>query len=184
LIHAGLEDVRFVEYNELFKLIRFSFNDREISYRNLLESFIYTKVLVIDDFGMEVSGNLVWVLDNIGYIVNERYTANLPTIMTSNYWRPIPKEEGASLTDANEEPNPYAARSHEVGKILREQEARRREQNMDEAYWDRISYRLRSRIAEMCHEVLIEGFDYRKKQARNRDRLLQIAQEKRKREDH
>lgn len=159
LVHAGLEDVRFVEYNELFKLIRFSFNESNISYRGLLEGFVRTEVLVIDDFGMEISNNLTWVLDNIGYIVNERYVANLPTIMTSNNWHPLSKKE-------DEKPD------------------RESTWGTDEEEWEHISYRLRSRISEMCHEVRVEGFDYRKKLARIRDLKLKVAREKRRGRDN
>ncbi len=63
LIHAGLYDVKFIEYNELFKQIRFSYQGGEISNQQLFHSLTQAKVLVIDDFGMEVSGGMVWVLD-------------------------------------------------------------------------------------------------------------------------
>lgn len=177
LIHAGLTNVRFIEYNELFKQIRFSFDNKTISYKGIFDQLTRTQVLVIDDFGMEVSGNLVWVLDNIGYIINERYVANLPTILTSNYWRPI-REEGGAKPQV-EPSNPYETHnSWEAGRAHRARDEAERQQDEDDAYWDRISYRLRSRISEMCFELKLEGYDYRKKLAKTRELGLQIARQK------
>ncbi|MDJ0838281.1 MAG: ATP-binding protein [Acidobacteriota bacterium] len=177
LIYSGLTDVAFVEYNELFKMIRFSIGSREIDYKSVLDRLVHAKVLVIDDFGMEVSDNLVWVLDNIGYVINERYAANLPTIMTSNYWRPI-RSDNEEDRDTKET-NPYELHhSYELAKVHEETEREAKRIQEDDAYWDRLSYRLRSRISEMCFEIKLEGYDYRKKLGRNRELRREIEVEK------
>ena len=177
LVHLGLKDVHFVEYNELFKWIRFSYNSKDISYQGVFEKLTRPKVLVIDDFGMEVSGNLTWVLDNIGYVINERYVMNLPTILTCNYWRPLKAKPGNESKDQSPT-NVYEDNSSwEVGRAIKKQ-AQEEQMGQEEAgYQDRVNYRLRSRISEMCLEKKVEGFDYRKRIAQFRDLRL----EKRKR---
>lgn len=176
LIHGGLYDVLFVEYNALFKQIKFTFNNRELSYQSLFDSLTRAKVLVIDDFGVEVSGNLAWVLDNVGYIINERYAMNLPTVITCNYWHSIEADpQSARLED---EANPFAGPSWKIKSALQAQEAAvRRQREMDDLE-QRISYRLRSRIREMCYEVKVEGYDYRKRIGKTRDMRLEMAQRK------
>jgi len=166
LIRSGVHKVKFIEYNELFKQIRFSFKSSEMTYQGVFDPLIEAKVLVIDDFGMEVSDNLVWILDNIGYIINERYTRSLPTILTSNFWRPIGSKPSAASGD---EGNLYEKPSWEVEKEIKRQKAASATEKDLESSTDRISYRLRSRISEMCIEVGIEGFDYRKRLAQVRN---------------
>ena len=169
LIHEGLYDVRFIEYNELFKQIRFSFNSKEWSYERIFQDLIRAKVLVIDDFATEVSGNLIWVLDNIGYIINERYAKDRPTVLTSNYWSSIvgEKEESASR-------NPYESTpSWNLNKAHKEQEAENQRQKFHEELKARVNYRLRSRIREMCYELKVEGKDYRNWIGQMRDTRLE-----------
>ncbi len=165
LIREGVHKVKFIEYNELFKQIRFSFKSSEMTYQGVFDPLIDAKVLVIDDFGMEVSDNLVWILDNIGYIINERYTRNLPTILTSNFWRPIGEKSGGG----KDEGNLYDKPSWEIEKELKRQKEATESGKFMESSQDRISYRLRSRISEMCIEVGLEGFDYRKRIAQVRN---------------
>jgi len=156
LIHAGLFDVEFVEYNELFKLIRFTYSrDSPVSNEQLFNRFIRPSVLCIDDFGMPISGDHEWILDNIGFIINERYVNNRPTLLTSNYWVPIDEDKGDKKAD-----NIYETRfSHET-------RAMNDEGNLLKA---RINYRLRSRIGEMCKPILLEGKDWRIKMSSRRE---------------
>lgn len=180
LIHAGLFDVKFIEYNELFKQIRFSYQGREIDNQELFHSLTHAKVLVIDDFGLEVSGALVWVLDNIGYIINERYGRNLPTILTCNYWKSIKQEAAPPNEGEARRENPYETHfSWEIGSVLKQREAELRLLEHEEALQERVSYRLRSRIREMCLELKVEGYDYRKKIGKNRDISMEVRRERR-----
>ena len=174
LVHAGLTQVGFIEYNELFKRIRFSYNSSEIDYQTIFDSLIQAKVLVIDDFGMEVSGNLVWVLDNIGYIINERYNRNRPTILTCNFWHPLhPEKEVLS----NE--NPFEGPSWKLSANHREQEMQAKVRQEYDRLQERVSERLRSRIREMCYELKVEGYDYRNGIGRRRDLRLEHSRQKR-----
>ena len=87
LIHAGLHDVRFIGYPALFKQIRYSYENK--GFERLFHDLVTARVLVIDDFGLDVSDRVIWVQDNIGYIINERYGRRLPTVLTTSAWRPI-----------------------------------------------------------------------------------------------
>ncbi len=172
LIYMGIRDVRFIEYNELFKLIRFSFDSEELSYQQIFEELIGARILVIDDFATEVSNNLVWVIDNIGYVINERYVANRPTILTCNYWHSIKGENDPS--QARDRPNPYEThKSWELRGAHKQEKAEEARQKFHEEIKARIDHRLRSRILEMCYEFKIEGYDYRKRIEYNRDKLSQ-----------
>ena len=172
LIEAGLHQVAFVEYNELFKLIRFSFNSKDISYRGILEPLLRAKVLVVDDLGTDMGGDLLWVLDNIGFIINERYSHNLPTLFTCNYWMPISRPGEPPIRA--EESQVFEMNSWETTKALRNQQLDPEARASLRELGQRISYRLRSRIHEMCLEVPLEGSDYRKTVASKRNHELEI----------
>ncbi len=175
LVRAGLTTVRFIEYNELFKQIRFTYNKDGPSYQGLFEGLIQTSVLVIDDFGLEVSGDHVWVLDNIGYIINERYVKNRPTILTTNFWRPLDNETSVR---AQEQMSKFIdAASWEQRKIHEQEEQSKRQERSirrQEEAWEKVSYRLRSRISEMCLQVKLEGRDYRARLAEKRDHTVKL----------
>ncbi|CAM2070776.1 ATP-binding protein [Sulfidibacter corallicola] len=178
LIHAGLHSVRFIEYNELFKLIRFSFNNKQISYKGIFDNLLRAKILVIDDLGTELGGDLTWALDNIGYIINERYTASLPTLFTSNYWESIPNQTNrrGRPTGSENDKKLFEGNSWDMKRTLERQNADSASSGKQKNLEERVSYRLRSRIREMCLEVHVEGFDYRNRIAKNRDLLRQKEQ--------
>jgi len=96
LIRAGVHDVRFIAYAQFFELIRRSYRVRDRGYEHLFAPLVGAKVLVIDDFGIRVSDNATWVRDNIGYVINERYTRNLPTLFTAPAWQPFKRDSSAS----------------------------------------------------------------------------------------
>ena len=176
LIHHGLYDIKFIEYNELFKEIKFSYNTKDTTYRNIFDRLNRAKVLVIDDFGMEVSDNLVWVLDNIGYIINERYEMNLPTILTSNYWIPLKESSKADQPDPENVYERY--NSWEIEKQIRRQKDEETKLKPLAQVKDRVNYRLRSRIGEMCFELEVKGFDFRKLISRHREAKMEMKQHK------
>ncbi|CAM2005392.1 ATP-binding protein [Acanthopleuribacter pedis] len=172
LVFSGLYSVRFIEYNELFKMIRFSFNSKEISYQSIFSPLLKAKVLVIDDLGTELGGDLTWALDNIGYIINERYTRNLPTLFTSNHWNSINDgPRGGKHSQSAADKDLFHGNSWEMKKKIErnnaDSESARSQKSLDE----RVNYRLRSRIREMCIEIKVEGFDFRNKLAKNREML-------------
>ena len=178
LIDKGLHDVRFVEYNHLFKQIRQSFSGVGPSYQEIFKPLLNASVLAIDDLGTEVTGNTVFLLDQMGYIINERYNKNLPTLFTCNNWLSI--KQGELAAEAPEDlPQGQGfenVASHEMGKYFAEsdrlQRVRDERDRQTLALQQKVSSRLRSRICEMCLEMHIEGFDYRGKIGRNREKLM------------
>lgn len=181
LIHEGLTDVLFMEYSELFKLIRFSYDAKEESAKGLFNRLTSTKVLAIDDFGMEISNNLVWILDNIGYIINERYARGLPTLFTSNFWISAEERDQKSALREKVEQigNPYEnTPSFRAKDAFQEMEKEMEAMQNLKDHNDRISLRLMSRINEVCYEHKLEGFDYRAKLGRTREMARKIQMEK------
>lgn len=174
LIESGLHDVRFVEYNHLFKQIRQSFSGNGPSYQEIFKPLLNASVLAIDDLGTEITGSTVFLLDQMGYIINERYNKNLPTLFTCNNWLSI-KEHDLPLEkqdDLQPDQDFGNVASHQFGKFFAESDRLRkardeRDQQML-ALQQKVSSRLRSRICEMCLEMSVEGFDYRAKIGRNR----------------
>ncbi len=80
-------------------------------------------------------------------IINKRYNDKKLTIFTTNYLDEtrIEKREEPESTSRTFSRKVNAERIREMTTLE-----------------DRIGTRLRSRLYEMCHEVLIEGEDYRK----------------------
>jgi len=174
LIDEGLHDVRFVEYNQLFKQIRASFGKEGPSYQNIFGPLLNASVLAIDDLGTEVTGSTVFLLDQMGYLINERYNKNLPTLFTCNDWISI--KDSATTNAAREMPTNDksfdSVKSFEYKEYFdqrkREEKARAEtERQMDELR-QRVGLRLRSRICEMCLEMNVSGFDFRGRIGRNR----------------
>lgn len=132
LICQGVKKVRFVEYTSLLRRIRFSYSDGVTSEKTILGPLVAADVLVLDDLGAEASDNLTWLRDILGYLLNERYSAQRPTLITTNYPDAIPSSgKNAGPTSS----------------IL--------------TLTDRIGVRLRSRIEEMCPKLSMTGLDLR-----------------------
>lgn len=175
LIDEGLHDVKFVEYNQLFKQIRASFGTNGPNYSDIFGPLLNASVLAIDDLGTEVTGSTVFLLDQMGYIINERYNKNLPTLFTCNDWVSI--KDSAAVGTANDmagnDQNFEDIKSFEYKKFFQqkkmEEKARAELERQVDALQQRVSTRLRSRICEMCLELKIEGFDYRGRIGRNRE---------------
>lgn len=175
LIDSGLSNVKFVEYNQLFKQIRQSFNNNGPSYQEVFSPLLNASILAIDDLGTEVTGSTVFLLDQMGYIINERYNKNLPTIFTCNDWVSIREgdsEKGAPESNDSSRKSFEHLKSYEIESYSKEREKQDRVQvDLDRKMMlleQRVSARLRSRICEMCLEFHIEGFDYRGRIGRNR----------------
>lgn len=77
-------------------------NDGESSEGDLLNTYKTVPLLIIDDMGKEPATE--WAVSKIYAIINARYEAYLPTIITTNYTdselvrRLTPKETGDSMT--------------------------------------------------------------------------------------
>jgi DNA replication protein DnaC len=129
----------FYDYRELLKAIQNCYNDSvKATELEVLKPVFETELLVLDELGAVKPTEWVW--DTVSLILNTRYNDNRTTIITTNF----PNEPGAE---------PYAVSGAEMS---RAQRATRRE-----TLGDRIGERMRSRLAEMCRIVRMEGEDFR-----------------------
>jgi DNA replication protein DnaC len=143
----------FYESGSLLKEIQDSYNPvSKTSELRVLAPVYQADVLVLDELGATVPTD--WVRDTMYQIINKRYNDKKLTIFTTNYLdEPRVQNSGAESEGArtfSKKANPD----------------RIREMTTLE---DRIGSRLRSRLYEMCHELRIEGEDYRKYGKRNFD---------------
>ena len=137
--HSGY----FCEYGALLKEIQNSYrSESEVSESKLLDPVLSVEVLVIDDLGCIKPSD--WVRDTIAYILNARYVEasrdlSHPrcTIITTNY------------LDCYDEKETLAPRSR--GAVTQKDKLE-----------DRIGYRMRSRLFEMCRTVEVSAPDFRR----------------------
>jgi DNA replication protein DnaC len=125
---------RFCDFHQLLREIKDSYNPVSgTSEMGLLEPVCSTPVLVLDDLGAEKPSP--WVIDTLHFVINQRYLRRLTTLITTNF----PDTPPTAGDDAAGRPT-----------FARETLA------------ERIGYRLRSRLYEMCHVIEMEGRDYRR----------------------
>ena len=123
----------FCDYRELLKNIQNSYNPQvNTTELELLKPIFAAEVLVLDDLGAQKPNEWVW--DTVALILNTRYNDKQTTIITTNY--PDLPAGGGNLAEAER-----AAREQTLG--------------------DRIGDRMRSRLAEMCVRVEMNGNDFR-----------------------
>ena len=129
---------QFWDFHELIREIKSSYDpETKTTELQVLEPVVDMDVLLLDDLGAWKMTD--WMNDTLFYILNSRYMAKRPTIITTNY-QDVTREE-AVAADA----------------------LRRREFLVE-----RIGQRLRSRLMEMCLVVRIKGSDHRQaRQAAN-----------------
>jgi DNA replication protein DnaC len=136
----------FTEFGSLLKEIQGSYNPiSKSSELRVLAPVYQADVLVLDELGATIPTD--WVRDTMYQIINKRYNDKKLTIFTTNYL----DEPRIEKTEEPESTSRTFSRKVNAERI--------REMTTLE---DRIGTRLRSRLYEMCHEVLIEGEDYRK----------------------
>jgi DNA replication protein DnaC len=122
---------QFWDFHELIREIKSSYDPETRSTElQVLEPVVEADVLLLDDLGAWKMTD--WMNDTLFYILNSRYMAKRPTLITTNY-QDVTREE-AVAADA----------------------LRRREFLVE-----RIGQRLRSRLMEMCLVVRISGSDHR-----------------------
>ena len=127
----------FYDFRELIKDIQSSYSpESDFTESEILIPVVETEILVLDELGAKRPSS--WVEEMLFYIINQRYNKKKLTIFTSNFPDEIEKEETTFTSD-----------------FLKSKD--------EETLTDRIGYRLRSRIYEMCKTVEIEGEDFRKK---------------------
>lgn len=129
---------RFADYRDLLKRIQATFDPQNPrTEESVVRPLLDAEVLALDDLG--VGRPTEWSLETVHYLLNHRYSHELPTIITSNLSDAEGGGGGAGLTLAD------GARFEpklSLGAVIGE--------------------RLRSRLYEMCQPVVIDGRDFRR----------------------
>jgi DNA replication protein DnaC len=122
---------QFWDFHELIREIKSSYDpETKTTELQVLEPVVEMGVLVLDDLGAWKMTD--WMNDTLFYILNSRYMAKRPTIITTNY-QDVTREEAIAA------------------------DSLRRKEFLVE----RIGQRLRSRLMEMCLVVRMQGADHR-----------------------
>jgi DNA replication protein DnaC len=132
---ASVHGVRgqFWDYHELLREIRRSYDaTTALTEYEALEPIIDMEVLLLDDLGAWKMTD--WMKDILFYILNRRYLARRPSLITTNY--------------PDKEPSP--AQIQQADRTIRE-----------EYLVERIGWRLRSRLLEACAVLQLDGPDRR-----------------------
>lgn len=133
----------FCDYRELLKSIQNSYNSEvRTTELELLKPVFAAEVLVLDDLGAQKPNEWVW--DTVALILNTRYNDRQTTIITTNY-PDLPAGAGAKFD-----------RTGAKAAVL------------EDTLGDRIGDRMRSRLAEMCVRVEMQGDDFRQSVKRAR----------------
>jgi len=121
----------FWDFHELIREIKSSYDpETKTTELMVLQPVVEADVLVLDDLGAWKMTD--WMNDTLFYLLNGRYMAKRPTVITTNY-QDVTREE-----------------------VLAADPLRRREFLVE-----RIGQRLRSRLMEMCLVVRVQGGDHR-----------------------
>ena len=138
IVEKGVRGL-FCDYRELLKQIQHSYNPQVATTElDILRPVFEAEVLVLDELG--ASKPTEWVWDTVAHILNTRYNDKRTTIITTNY--------------ADAPPGGIATGPRNAMR--------------DETLGDRIGERMRSRLAEMCVTVQMNGNDFRQKVGRAR----------------
>jgi len=122
---------QYWDFHELLREIKSSYDpETKTTELQVLEPVVETGVLLLDDLGAWKMTD--WMNDTLFYILNSRYMAKRPTIITTNY-QDVTREEALAA-------DPLRRREFLV---------------------ERIGQRLRSRLMEMCLVVRLQGGDHR-----------------------
>lgn len=133
----------FCDYRELLKNIQNSYNPQvNTTELELLRPVFSADVLVLDDLGAQKPNEWVW--DTVALILNARYNDKQTTIVTTNY----PDQPAGAGFKPDKDGKAPARGEDTLG--------------------DRIGDRMRSRLAEMCVKVEMNGEDFRQSVKRAR----------------
>ena len=121
----------FWDYHELLREIRNSYNPETATTElQVLEPVVEIDILLLDDLGAWKMTD--WMNDTLFYILNSRYLAKRPTLISTNY-QDVDREAALAA-------DPLRRKEFLV---------------------ERIGQRLRSRLMEMCLVVPMRGPDWR-----------------------
>jgi DNA replication protein DnaC len=149
LIEKGVPCL-FSEFGSLLKQIQDSYNPvSQTSEMKVLAPVYQAEVLVLDELGATVPTD--WVRDTMYQIINKRYNDKKLTVFTTNY-----PDEARAPGDSGD------AQVSGIRRPTKLSDIRAREAIMP-TLEERIGTRLRSRLYEMCVNVVIDGEDYRKR---------------------
>ena len=122
---------QFWDFHELIREIKSSYDpETKTTELQVLEPVVEADLLLLDDLGAWKMTD--WMNDTLFYILNSRYMAKRPTLITTNY-QDTTREEALAA-------DPLRRREFLV---------------------ERIGQRLRSRLMEMCLVVRVSGSDHR-----------------------
>lgn len=139
LVQAKGASGLFYDFRDLIRDIQETYTpDSARSESDILAPVFDSDVVLFDELGAKRP--TAWVEETIFSIVNHRYNRRKLTLFTSNY---------LDTGDEEDQRQPMFKKSDPFRKG-------------DDSLVDRIGYRLRSRIYEMCKVVPMEGEDYRK----------------------
>jgi len=139
LVQAKGASGLFYDFRELIRDIQETFTpDSSRSESDILAPVFESDVVLFDELGAKRS--TAWVEETVFSIVNHRYNRRKLTLFTSNF------------LDTGEEEDRRQTMFKKPDLFKKG----------DDSLVDRIGYRLRSRIYEMCKIVPMEGEDYRK----------------------
>jgi DNA replication protein DnaC len=90
---------RFADYRDLLRAIQDSYNPvSQTSELQILRPVLDAEVLLLDELGTRRPSN--WVLDTVTHLLNDRYSTQKLTLITTNYPdEPMPWSNDHTLTD-------------------------------------------------------------------------------------
>lgn len=134
---------KFADFRDLLRDLQDTYDpDAELSEAHILRPLREAELLLLDELGARRPS--AWARDVIEQLVNERYNRRRITLITTNFVDRPPRDETTPRSGGW-----------------------RRKERDDVAEHDRISLeervgsRLRSRLHEMCKDVVLEGPDFR-----------------------
>lgn len=81
-LNATKETFYFISFPQMLAEIKATFGNGSVSEYQVMEKYLETDVLLIDDF--LTTRPTDWVIDTLYYLINHRYEYLKPTIFTSN----------------------------------------------------------------------------------------------------
>jgi len=82
LTEQGIRN-RFASASSMLSEIQQSWNDKSLSEKRIIDSYIKPRLLIVDDIGAKSGQN--WMDEKFFQIIDARYQQGKPTIFTSNY---------------------------------------------------------------------------------------------------
>lgn len=139
----------YVNVTELIQRLQMSIDGRGPTREALLGPVVDTELLVLDELG--ACRSTEWVLDQLYFVINQRYSHRRVTLATSNFLdTPAGRCDPAAVVRA-------FSQATAAGTVM----APVKSEQYFESLADRISDRLRSRLYEMCESIELRGDDYR-----------------------